>query len=144
MSGLEPLAALGLACNVMQVIDFACETTSACRAIFRTGTPNPSFTSATAHMTKALEDLNRFLDSSPKSSNLDEQELLDVAKESLAVASDLKAEVGKISNEASKGKYSSAISGALKVKFRKGKIEKLEQSLAAHQKVLETQILIRI
>jgi len=53
------------------------------------------------------------------------------------VAADLEAEVAKITNEASKGKYSEAVRGALRATLKQRKIERLEKSLADHKKVLE-------
>jgi len=144
MSGLEPLAVLGLACNVLQLIETVGKTVSTCKSIFQTGTTDPSLSSFTAHLTTAFDQLNRSLTAAPRPNNPDEAALLEVARDCSTAALNLKTEVAKISDEASKGKYSSAISGALKVMVRRGKIEKLEKSLAAHQKALETHLLVRI
>ncbi|KAJ4168988.1 hypothetical protein NW754_010920 [Fusarium falciforme] len=37
MSGMEPLAALGLACNIMQLLSFGGEAISLCRKVYKTG-----------------------------------------------------------------------------------------------------------
>jgi hypothetical protein len=144
MSGLEPLAALGLACNVMQVIHFASETASLTKAMFSTGTPNPSLAYTTASLEKAYDDLERSLRTASTPGNQDEQELLEVARSTAAVVSDMTAEMDRVSNGAAKEKYLISAFGAMKSRLRRANIEKLESSLAAHQKVLETQILIRI
>ncbi|KAK1753298.1 hypothetical protein QBC47DRAFT_55117 [Echria macrotheca] len=144
MSGLEPLAALGLACNVIQLIESAGKTVSICKSIFQTGSLDPSLGRSTAHLTTAFDQLNQSLTAAPGPKNPDEAALLEVARDCSAAALNLKTEVAKISDEASKGKYSSAIRGALKTMVRKSKIEKLEKSLAAHQKALETHLLVRI
>jgi hypothetical protein len=144
MSGLEPLAALGLACNILQLIETASKTASTCKSIFQTGAPDPSLGRTTAHLTTAFDQLNQALTAAPGPKNSDWAALLEVARDCSTTALNLKTEVAKISDEAPKGKYSSAISGALKAMVRKGKIEKLEKSLAAHQKALETHLLVWI
>jgi hypothetical protein len=144
MSGLEPLLALSLACNVMQVIDIAFKTTSTCKAIFQSGSLDPTLTRTVAQLMSIFQRLGESLDSATQPRNRDEQALLDVARECSAAAADLKAEVVKISDEASKGKYSGAIGGAMKAIFKRRKIEKLEKSLAACKEVLETHLLVQI
>ncbi|KAK0723456.1 hypothetical protein B0T26DRAFT_750728 [Lasiosphaeria miniovina] len=79
MSSLEPLAAYGLTCNVMQVISFASETAPVCKVIFETGTLDPSLVKRTAGLSEALTSLGDLLDSAPKPMNSDDQKLLDVA-----------------------------------------------------------------
>ena len=144
MSGLEPLLALGLACNVMQVIDFASKTTSTCKSIFQSGSPDPALTSTVAQLTSVFQGLENSLSSAPQPRSRDEHALFEVARGCLTVTADLKAEVAKISNSASKGAYLGAIGGSLKSILRRRKIETLEKSLAAHQKILETHLLVRI
>jgi len=144
MSGLEPLAALGLACNVMQLIDFARETTSICKAVYETGTPDPGLVSTIGHMTGAFENLSNSLDSARGSADPDERALLEVARDCQAVAKKLKAKVNKISKNTSGGKYFSAIIVASKANYRKRDIEKLEKSLTDHQRALETRLLGQI
>jgi len=138
MSSLEPLAALGLVCNILQLVEAAGKTVSTCKSIFHTGAPDPALSQSTAHLTTSFDQLKQSLTAAPGPKDQDEAALLEAAKNCSTAALSLKTEIAKVSDEASKGKYSSAISGALKVLVRKGKIEKLEKSLAAHQKALET------
>jgi hypothetical protein len=144
MSGLEPLAVFGLACNVMQVLSFSHETISLCKSIFRTGSLSPNLANNVSHLSEVCESLNDSLNSKPKPLSKDQQKLLEIAQDSLAVASQLKAEVNKIDNTISKGKLSSAITGGLKATWRKGKIEKLEKSISSYQRTLESSLLAHI
>ena len=144
MSGLEPLAALGLACNIMQIISFAHETASVCKTIYRTGSAAPNLANNVADLANVSENLKKSLSSAPGSLGKDEQELMDIANRSLAAASDLKKEVENIATNTSKGKLISAISGGLKATVSKRRIERLEKSMLDCQRVLESRILLRI
>jgi len=144
MSGLEPLAALGLVCNIMQIISFAHETVSICKTIYRTGYPDTNLANNVAYLANVSENLKESLGSAPGSLGKDEQELMDIANRSLAAASSLRKEVENITTNTSKGKLISAISGGLKATFRKRRIERLERSMLDCQRALESRILLRI
>jgi hypothetical protein len=144
MSGLEPLAAFGLACNVMQVIGFGRDVVTTCRAIYQTGSLDTSLTADADHLASALGELEMSLKLPCGPLNADEQALVDIAVEGQAAAKELKTEVHKISGNASKGKAVQAISGGFKTAFRKRRIEKLEKALMASQRALESRVLVRI
>ncbi|KAM4058922.1 hypothetical protein HRG_008201 [Hirsutella rhossiliensis] len=145
MSGLEVLAAFGLACNVMQVIGFVHEGVQVGKTIYDTGCLDPSLADATDCLAKGLEDLKRSLETTPKPLNRDEQELLDVAMGSLDTATGLKAELDKIAGVASKSKQSAALRGWLRtIMGGKRRIEKLEKAMRSRREVLESRLLLRV
>src|SRR6185369_14257336 len=107
MSGLEPIAALGLACNVMQLISFGRETVSTCQAIFRTGSPNPGLDRFAKDLNKALLGVETALPSGPRASLGEaDKALLDLADGCRRAATQLLAEVQAVSAVAAKGKGS--------------------------------------
>lgn len=143
MSGVEALAALGLVCNIMQVISFARETAEICSTVFQTGSVDPSLTTTVAHLTKAFGELDISLASAPAPLTSDDDELWAIAKACLATAKKLDDEVRKVSSANSKGNHARAVLVGLKTKLQ-GKIEKMEKSLAAHQGTLQTRLLLQI
>ncbi|KAK1762338.1 hypothetical protein QBC33DRAFT_286923 [Phialemonium atrogriseum] len=143
MSGLEALATLGLACNIMQVISFARETAEICSTVFQTGSVDPSLTTTVAHLTKAFGELDSSLAAAPAPLTSDDDELCAIAKACLVTAKKLDDEVRKVSSANSKGNHARAVLVGLKTKLQ-GKIEKMEKSLAAHQGTLQTRLLLQI
>ncbi|UPK92477.1 hypothetical protein LCI18_003412 [Fusarium solani-melongenae] len=58
MSGMEPLAALGLACNIIQLLSFGGEAISLCRKVYKTGEIDPSLKDYSSQTAKICENLN--------------------------------------------------------------------------------------
>ncbi|KAK1777057.1 hypothetical protein QBC45DRAFT_331542 [Copromyces sp. CBS 386.78] len=143
MSGLEGLAAFGLACNVMQAISFSIEMISVCRTVFHNGSPDPSMASLLTHSTDITTSLERSI-SSASSIGPDERKLLDIARECLDVIAKLKIEVGKCSSSSAKGKYLPSIGLALQAKWKESKVAKLESQMQKHQRVLDSGLLVHI
>lgn len=57
MSGLEPLAIFGLACNVIQAITFGRETISICKKIYENGSSDGSLAETATQMREATTSL---------------------------------------------------------------------------------------
>lgn len=83
MSGLEGLAALGLACNIFQVISFGRETLGLVKSVYRDGTLDNSLMdkiNAIQGVASNIIDVNI-----PQSGN-QEKKLVDVTKKCAGVA----------------------------------------------------------
>lgn len=144
MSGLEALAAFGLACNVMQAISFTKETVSICKTIYQSGSADPDLAQAVINLSKVAVDLNTSLRQAPKPLEDDQQALLDIATDTASSITALKNEVDKVSSKAVKGKYKASIMASLRMMIGQNNLEKLEKRMLIHQKALETQLLARI
>ena len=58
MSGLEPLVALGLACNVLQIVSFAREAYQVSKIVLETGdVPPPALTSTLEDLAKVFQEV---------------------------------------------------------------------------------------
>ncbi len=145
MSGLEALAAFGLACNVLQVINFVQEGVQIGKTIYDTGCLDPNLADTTDCLTRGLDGLKKSLETATKPLNRDEQGLLDIAQSCLDIGSVLKNELDKIAGIASKGRQSAALRGWLKmIMGGKKKIENMEKAMFSRREVLENQLLLRI
>ncbi len=144
MSGLEPIAALGLACNIMQVISLAHEIAGACTNVLQTGTPDPSLVKSVAGSVGVFRKLEAELESIPGNPSDDEQQLLDLARDSLSAGLELKTEIEKVSREPAKGKFGASLKIAVTAKLKARKIAKLEKTMQDYQRVLEARLLTRI
>ncbi|KAH8892937.1 hypothetical protein GQ53DRAFT_592971, partial [Thozetella sp. PMI_491] len=144
MSGLETIAALGLACNILQVIEFAYKTVTACKNVLRTGTPDPSLAKIAAGSVGVFGNLEVAVTTRPRGSKGNDQELLDLAKQSLATARELKAEVEKVTRKPAIGSKSASLKVAVAARLKARKIANLEKTLRDYQHVLEADLLARI
>lgn len=141
MSGLE---ALGLAASIMQVIGFAIDTASCCRAIYN-GDPTDE-TVLQEHATSISKAASRLLDSSRKIQPQIsiEKDLLNLAKKCSEVAQQLQDELRSITNSRQKKSAYKAVKSMTKSIFNKRRVEKLERSLQNYRHSMETQILVQL
>ncbi|TDZ28422.1 hypothetical protein C8035_v007552 [Colletotrichum spinosum] len=136
MSGLEPLAALGLACNILQLVGSVKSTITVAKNILDSGTIDPSLAKQNEDLTKLFGDAQDSVNKAPAPLAKDDQDLQDVARKALATAISLKEELAKISGDRR------AIGGALKVPFRRRKLEELQTEILACQRALDTRLLM--
>lgn len=83
MSGLEALAALGLACNIFQVISFGRETLGLVKSVYRDGTFDKSLT---YKITAIQEVASNIIDVNIPQQGKQEKKLVDVTKKCSGVA----------------------------------------------------------
>ncbi|KAL0933333.1 uncharacterized protein CTRU02_212296 [Colletotrichum truncatum] len=144
MSGLEGIAGLGLACNIMQLISFSHETVVICRRIHENGTPEPDL----AEQAKSLKDLSDDLERSLKgkasasSGAPADKRVLDLARKCIRHAKDLNEEIVYLT-PSHPGKVA-ALVATPKAIWRKRRLERLKTNLADAQKLIETSILVRL
>jgi hypothetical protein len=144
MSGLEPLVALGLACNIFQIVELATKTATVFKNVLQTGIPDPSLAKAAAGSVGVFGTLEAAIKSRPGGLRSDDQELLNLAKESLAAARELNSEVEKMTREATRGSISSSLKIAFATGWKAKKIARLEKTMQKSQHVLETGLLARV
>lgn len=141
MSGLE---ALGVACNVMQLISAALKTASACRAIYN---GDPTATSMLEEDVVSVREAAVLLSNQCQNANLqgpEEKELNDIARKCQDAAQKLLAEVQSINQLKKKGNLSIALYAAVKSHLRKSKMEDLEKQLQSYRKSMETHVIVRL
>jgi len=150
MSGLEPLAALGLACNVFQVLSFAGEVCKYSKSIFEHGqAPESAIALArtSESLAKAFNDAEAIATANPQPLAQSDHELLKIARECNSAAKSLRDEVDNTAKTAgAKGKLvESVIQGVQSVtSSRRKKVKELERLLQAHRDTLETRLLVNI
>ncbi|KAH7234098.1 hypothetical protein B0J15DRAFT_571685 [Fusarium solani] len=143
MSGLEPLAALGLACSVMQTITFAGQTLSLCRKIYNDGQPDPALNDYGLELAKISETLKNNLNTGSGVLSSDDLALRDTAEKCLAATDKLAQEMHNLSPQsAQKGVRTNTRLG-FKTLFQKPRLEQLETSLRNIQSAMNTQLLVR-
>jgi hypothetical protein len=150
MSGLEPLVALGLACNVFQIVSFAREVCQVSKTVLETGdVPPPALASTLDDLVKVFRDVESTTAASNASLTSRDRELVKIANECSGAAAAMKQELDKTQATLSsgKGRWSGswvAVKAVAGASSRKKKLEKLEQLVETHQKALETRLLANI
>jgi len=132
MSGLEPLAAFGLACNVIQVLSFAGEVCKATKAFYKGGVVDPALAAASQSLTKACADIEANTASRPLTRA--QQEAVDIAKSCREVAMSLITEINKSSISGIKVSLTGSILAGFKsaIKVRSRRVEQIEKQQAAY------------
>jgi hypothetical protein len=143
MSGVEALAILGIACNVMQVISFSHETIASCKKYYETGCADPALSEAAGHLKACAKDLESQLQS-PRPRTKDQEDLVSIAKKCYDISSKLDKELKNITSvSTSSNMLRSARLGVTRM-LRKSRIEALEKDMSRHQAVLETSLISQV
>lgn len=140
MSGLEPLAALGLACNVLQLIEAAGESASLCKRIYDTGQPDPQLSDFAKNLSYASASLQGCLNAAKHPFTSEDQKLLDLAKTCQEAAKDLAQELAHLT--ISPGQRWASLSTTLKISGSRYKLSRLEKKLRDSEYLMETQLLL--
>ncbi|KAK0751894.1 hypothetical protein B0T18DRAFT_79374 [Schizothecium vesticola] len=150
MSGLEPLVALGLACNVFQIVSFAREVYQVSKTVLETGdVPPPALASTLEDLAKVFRDVESTTAASNANLTSRDLELVKIAKECSGAAVALKQKLDKTpaTPTSGKGRWSGswvAVKAVAGASSRKKKLEKLGKLVETHQKALETRLLANI
>ncbi|RSL60102.1 hypothetical protein CEP53_005550 [Fusarium sp. AF-6] len=143
MSGLEPVAALGLACSIMQTITFTGETISICRKIYNNGRPDPSLNDYSLELSKISWTLKDNLNRGSGVLSSDDLALRDTAEKCLAVTNKLAQEMQNLSPQNGQKGVRNSIQLGFKTLLRKPRLQQLETSLTNIQSAMNTRLLVR-
>ena len=140
MSGLEPLAAFGLACSVFQTISFTREVYQACNKIFHGEQPDPNLPNNVHQLLKFFDSISAATKSAPNPLTENDRAILDIATECKTTALEMKAQADALSGGQGSGWRS--LNLALKYHLKlKSKIAGLEKRLNDQQSLLESRLL---
>ncbi|KAK8123099.1 hypothetical protein PG984_011769 [Apiospora sp. TS-2023a] len=146
MSGLEPIAALGLACNILQVVGIGRDTVRIAKQVYQDGTLDPALTASAG----VLDDLagqiraTTAAAASAAKPKAQDKQLLDLADKCQGAARDLQEEVNFLNGLPTKAKLIATLKVAAKTTWRKRRLEKLDQKLKDSESLLQTGLLTRI
>ncbi|KAI7788130.1 hypothetical protein LA080_012194 [Diaporthe eres] len=117
MSGLEALAALGLACNIFQVISFGRETLGLVKSVYHDGT----------------------LDDSGQDHR--NTRLADVTKKCTGVARDLQEEIAFLVGQNGQGSLRASLKIAAKANWRKRRLDRMEKALSDAEQLMQSTLM---
>ncbi|KAK4113218.1 hypothetical protein N656DRAFT_768156 [Canariomyces notabilis] len=166
MSGLEPIAALSLACNMLQVIDVAYKTIHTVRQVYQNGELDSGLTHHATH----LEDLSKRIRTAtmpttttktpsttssstargaargatqPRPTDRD-MHLLELSNRCLKAIWDLREEVEFLKGPDTKSKLVAILKTATKTVWRQRRLERLEKDMLDAERLLQTGLLTRV
>lgn len=138
MSGLEPLVALGLACNVLQLVELGKNTISHIKAVYQGGKLDTTITENAAALKTLADEIKT---PKPVGKRKYEVELQKSAEKCSTAARDLCEEVRFLETNARQGSLISALKVASKVTWRKRRLERHLEGLDQAEKNMQTWLL---
>ncbi|KAI0141579.1 hypothetical protein GGR57DRAFT_404480 [Xylariaceae sp. FL1272] len=142
MSGLEPLAALSLACNIFQVISFAKETIDIAKKIYQTGTVRVEIEESSKTLIELLAETK--LPGQTQSTTRQERQLVEQFKKCENISRSIQDEVIFLTTQANQGSLAATVKTVAKVKWRKNRLSRLEQQLVEAERMLHSGLLASI
>ncbi|KAF9875549.1 hypothetical protein CkaCkLH20_06930 [Colletotrichum karsti] len=135
MSGLEPLAALGLACNILQIVEVGRQTIQLAKVVYDNRSLDPTLEDRTSSLQKISTDI--------KNVNVPQRwpELQRVVDVCFAAARELQEKVDFLLRNAKPGSRLSAMKIAAKANRHKGRLDSLRKKLDDAEKTMQTGLL---
>lgn len=141
MSGLEPVAALGLVCNILQLVDLGRKTVDCIKTVYQEGELDKSLEQNAVVLEKLTKEVKK--DSRPGNRKY-EAVLLQSAASCSTAARDLQEELRFLFGNAKRGNFASAVKIAATVKWRQRRLERLGRNLDTEEKRLQTGLLAQV
>ncbi|ROV92860.1 hypothetical protein VSDG_06406 [Cytospora chrysosperma] len=140
---MEPLSALSIACNVMQVISFGLGTISLCKKIYETGHPDLGLVESGRHLEGIGRSLTQQLKHRTKSLTAEDRAFIKIANQCADDARALQDEAAYLAPK-KEHEIRGAIMATGRSLWHSKKLKKLEENLSRSQRLLETCLLERI
>ena len=146
MNRMEAIAAFGLACNVIQVVNFSIDVVSKCRELGQEDSLSKH--EPLEHMANHLTGLRNALDSPLAQGNQNvgqgqDQALLELAEKCSITAKELSGELQKLKINGPHNKRQ-IIRNSATCLWKSSSIEKIQTRLDEYRKILDSRILIGI
>lgn len=141
MSGLEPIAALSLACNILQLVELGRQTIDCIKTVYQDGKPDEELEQKTATLKMLTDEVKKCSRPGRKKS---EEILLQSATKCSTAANDLGEEVRFLSGKAKQGSLVSALKVTSKVAWRKRRLDRHKKNLDEAENLMQTSLLAQI
>ena len=140
---MDPISALSLACNVIQLVEFSVESVKVCKELYDNGSldENEKIEKYTADITAANKDLQATLRNCKPGSK--PSKILQVAQDASATANELKVALNMLKLSKSQGirRLGNAFKSTLKTLITNGTIQRLQKRLELQDAALRSTIL---
>ena len=144
---MEAVAALGVACNVLQLVEFGLQLTSKCHEIYASASGLTEQTAAiddiATESSTTFDTLQQALESKSSALNQEDNELKVLGAKANAAATRLRDIIGKLKQK-NNGKSSkrAVITGAFKQHWYEDEIKEITLELQEYRSILDTRLLV--
>lgn len=140
---MEALAALALACNLIELVSFSGEVIQVARDVYQSGKIDADLSERASRLAILSHNVAQSLDSCPNPNTQAESDLLKTARECHEVSIELEAMLGDLSSP--KKSKLGALGAALKTRIsHRGRIKKLQTRMVNCQNQMDSGLLLRI
>lgn len=150
MSGLEPLVALGLACNVLQITGTAGKTITLIRQCYKDGALDPALNDHATELAKLADRVKGACSPStattagaPSSTSRNDQ-VVDLGTKCVKATQSLQKEVASINSTTGKTKLLRALGMSFKAYTRKGRLDDSGRTMTQAEQFLASGLLTAI
>lgn len=144
MSGLEAIAALSLACNILQIVDLGRQTVDLIRTVYEGRKPDEELDRHAVTLETLADEVKKDSSKTPGPKTRLEESLLQTAAKCVTAAKDLREEVQFLVGNAKQGNLVSALKVAGKVTWRKRRLNRLSKQLDDTAKLMRSSLLANI
>ncbi|RBA19195.1 hypothetical protein FPRO05_10124 [Fusarium proliferatum] len=144
MSGLEPLAALGLVCNVLQLVEVGLKTATLCKNAYRTGEPDPELSVHAQTLAETASNLTQSLENSQQPLNHDDSRLLTLAQNCRDAEEEWRKKTPARFLSQQRPRKRARLGAALQGIVTKPEIDRLESQLQKAKESLEADLLVGV
>lgn len=142
MSGLEPVAALSLACNILQLVELGRKTISCIKAAYRGQTPYEGLKSNATELETLTNEMKKNRHTT-EGGEYDKILRQSVDRCSTA-ASKLQKELDLVFRSVKPGSFVAAVKVTFAVLGRQPRLDKIKQNLDMEENQLRTRLLVKI
>ncbi|CVL12386.1 hypothetical protein FPRO06_04791 [Fusarium proliferatum] len=144
MSGLEPLATLGLVCNIVQLVEVGLKTATLCKNAYRTGEPDPELSVYAENLAVTASSLSQSLENSQQPLNLDDSRLLALARNCRDAEAEWRKKTPARFLSQQQPRKRDRFGAVFRGVINKPEIDRLESQLLKARESLETGLLVGI
>ncbi|KAF6521734.1 hypothetical protein HZS61_013262 [Fusarium oxysporum f. sp. conglutinans] len=144
MSGLEPLAALGLVCNVLQLVEVGLKTATLCKNAYRTGEPDPELSVYAQNLADTASGLSQSLELSQQPLNLEDARLLTLARNCRDAEAEWRKKTPSRFLSQQQPRKRDRLGAAFRGVINKPEIDRLEGQLQKAKESLEADLLVGV
>ncbi|KAI1062783.1 hypothetical protein LB506_006448 [Fusarium annulatum] len=144
MSGLEPLVALGLVCNIVQLVEVGLKTAKLCKNAYRTGDQDPELSVYAQNLAVTASSLSQSLENSRQPLNLDESQLLALARNCRDAEAEWRKKTPARFLSQRQPRKRDRLSAVIRGMVSKPETDRLENQLQKAKESLETDLLVGV
>lgn len=144
MSGLEPLVALGMACNILQLIEVGYNTIKRAQSIYQSS--SPAIDQAFQENAVVLRTISGEVKAAHRPASLPklDKQLVSTADKCCSAARDLEEEVHFLLSNAKQNRLAATLKVVAKTAWRRRRLDRLKENLENAEKLMMKTLLAEI